>query len=673
MLQLHKTLRNHTILWCSLAHILLLPHASVGAFSGFGLRKSLATNAIPQGGTRSRLNCGSARAELYSVYNRILFDTGSPSSTSLSCPPLCLPRAAMTSSLVLVLVLLLARVANAANVTVNWDITYVQANPDGQYPRQVVGVNGKWPPPPIVANYSDTLIINVHNSLDVPTSLHSHGLFQNGTAYYDGPVGVTQCGIPPGANFTYQIPIQQWGTYWIHSHYRGQYVDGLRAPLILHAPKEHYTYDQEYTVVVSDWYHYQSEDRLKWYLGIYNPTGAEPTPDSALINHSQNETFQFAPGKTYRLRVINMSAFAMFLFSIDGHEMDIIEVDGVDVNRTTVTGFPITAAQRYSVLVTAKNTTDKNYLIHADMDTTMFDSVPPELNPNVTATIVYNDTASTADAYTAPFPDDFDDTTLVPVVAEASVPADVRHYLDVFFNVHEDGTNRAMFNNITYVMPKVPTLLSQLSLGELAKDPAVYGRQTQAIVLEHNKMVELVVTNYDENAHPFHLHGHQFQVLGRGNSTPYDPASAPLPEKANPVRRDTVQIPKGGYVVLRFRADNPGVWFFHCHIEWHLEAGLAMTFIEAPLEAQKRIRPPQQIYDQCHALGIQTSGNAAGKNGTDLEGAPYGPFPLPGRFTPKGIGALAATIISALIGLGVVIWYAQDDKKTIMRRNGGAE
>ncbi|KAJ3378560.1 ferroxidase fet3, partial [Lobulomyces angularis] len=93
-------------------------------------------------------------------------------------------------------------------VTYNWEITYVNVNPAGT-PRRAIGVNGVWPPPPLEANLNDTFIVNVKNSLDVPTALHSHGLFQNGTSFFDGATGVTQCPIPPGANFTYTIPIKQ--------------------------------------------------------------------------------------------------------------------------------------------------------------------------------------------------------------------------------------------------------------------------------------------------------------------------------------------------------------------------------------------------------------------------------------------------------------------------------
>jgi iron transport multicopper oxidase len=85
-------------------------------------------------------------------------------------------------------------------------------------------------------------------------------------------------GIPPGGNFTYAIPITQVGTYWIHSHYRGQYMDGLRAPLILNDITPPYQYDEDITIALNDWYHDQSEVGLATFMNVENPTGAEPVP-----------------------------------------------------------------------------------------------------------------------------------------------------------------------------------------------------------------------------------------------------------------------------------------------------------------------------------------------------------------------------------------------------------
>lgn len=100
-------------------------------------------------------------------------------------------------------------------------------------------------------------------------------------------------------------------------------------------------------------------------------------PKSGLIQIAQNGTWQsafsenttlaFEPGKTYRLRFVSMSALAMFSIHLDGHNMTVIEVDGTDIEPYPIDVVTVSAAQRVSVLVTALNTTDTNYLLHADM------------------------------------------------------------------------------------------------------------------------------------------------------------------------------------------------------------------------------------------------------------------------------------------------------------------
>lgn len=162
----------------------------------------------------------------------------------------------------------------------------------------------------------------------------------------------------------------------------GQYPDGLRSPFIIHNPNEPYEYDEDITISVSDWYHAEMPEGIKQFMTYKNPTGGEPVPQSALMNDQQNATIQFEPGKTYRLRFVNMAAFAMFHIWIEDHDMRVIEVDGVYTKEYTVPGIDITTAQRVSVLVTAKNSTDKNYAIVGAMDTDMFDTVPSNLNPS---------------------------------------------------------------------------------------------------------------------------------------------------------------------------------------------------------------------------------------------------------------------------------------------------
>lgn len=99
--------------------------------------------------------------------------------------------------------------ACAETVTFDWNITWVTANPDGQQERPVIGINGQWPIPALNLTKGDRVIANVHNQLgNQSTSIHWHGFFQHGTAEMDGPQGVTQCGIAPGATFTYNFTVR---------------------------------------------------------------------------------------------------------------------------------------------------------------------------------------------------------------------------------------------------------------------------------------------------------------------------------------------------------------------------------------------------------------------------------------------------------------------------------
>jgi iron transport multicopper oxidase len=104
----------------------------------------------------------------------------------------------------------LVPLTNAATVTYDFNITWVSANPDGLWTRPVQGINNQWPLPTIYANLGDQLIVNVHNQLgNESTSLHFHGLFQNGTTAMDGPVGANQCAIPSGASLAYNFTVSQ--------------------------------------------------------------------------------------------------------------------------------------------------------------------------------------------------------------------------------------------------------------------------------------------------------------------------------------------------------------------------------------------------------------------------------------------------------------------------------
>ncbi|KAH8656996.1 Cupredoxin [Tricladium varicosporioides] len=570
--------------------------------------------------------------------------------------------------------LLLALVCNsfteAATVTYNFNITWVRANPDGAFERPTIGINGKWPLPIMEATVGDRVIVNVDNQLgNQSTTLHFHGIFQNGTGTMDGPAGVTQCDVPSGSKMTYNFTVHQPGTYWYHSHNKGQYPDGLRAPFIIHDPNFPYKdkVDQEFVLSVSDWYHKEMRVLIPKFIYKGNPTGAEPVPQAALMNDTQNLTISVQPGKTYLFHMVNIGAFAGQYIWFEGHNMTIVEVDGVYTEQAEADMIYLSAAQRCSFLVTTKNETTANYAVVASMDTSLFDILPPTLNYNSTGWLVYD---KAKDLPTPAFKDElveFDDFTLVPYdKTPLFTEPDQVISLDVIMDNLGDGKPYAFFNNITYVFPKVPTLYTVMSAGNNAVNPLVYGEFTHSFVLAKHQVIEIVVNNLDSGKHPFHLHGHNFQTIVRSDEDAgvFDAKnSSQIQYPAIPMRRDTLVLHPNGHMVMRFKADNPGVWLFHCHIEWHMDQGLIVTMVEDPLEIQKVITIPDDHIAACKAGNKPYTGNAAANtlNYLDLSGENVAPKPLPAGFTARGIVALVFSCIAAILGMAVIVWYGMAD------------
>ncbi|KAJ6033085.1 uncharacterized protein N7446_008619 [Penicillium canescens] len=567
----------------------------------------------------------------------------------------------------------------AKTVTLDFNVTWVNANPDGLAERKVVGINGQWPLPVIEVDKGDQLIVNTYNGLgDRSTSIHWHGMFQNGTNNMDGASMVTQCPIPPGSSYTYNLTVNQNGTYWYHCHTDACYPDGYRQALIVHDNSSYFNdmYDEEFTITLSDWYHELVEDIMPSFINLANPTGAEPIPQAFLFNDTMNSSISVDPGKTYLFRLVNIGAFVAQYFYIEDHTFRIVEIDGVYTEPTEADMLYIAVAQRYSILVTTKNSTEKNYPIVTVVDSVLLDTITPDLKLNQTNWLEYNSAASHPQAVmTVDVASDlnpYDDFTLVPYDKKPLLPeADLTIDLTVIMANLGNGAGYAFFNNISYTKPKVPTLYSVLSSGNLSTNAEVYGEYTHPIVLGHNQVVDIVLNNGDTGSHPFHLHGHQFQVIERfpsygehfydyAESDPvtYDPSNhAAFPDY--PARRDTLVLPPQGYFVVRFVADNPGVWFFHCHIDWHLSQGLGMTLIEAPEQIQERMSIPEHQYEVCDAAGVKYEGNAAGntEDYLDLTGQNKQVPWLPAGFTAKGIVAMVFSCVSAFLGMAFISVY----------------
>ncbi|CAG8442639.1 2339_t:CDS:2 [Diversispora eburnea] len=492
-------------------------------------------------------------------------------------------------------------------------------SPDG-FERTVWTVNGQYPGPLIIANKGDSLVIKVINNLGEPATIHWHGIFQRKTNWYDGVPGQTQCPIPTGCEFTYTYALDQSGTYWYHSHFLAQYVDGIIGPLVVYDPEDPYysTCDDQYVVTVGDWYHDPTSVLLPLRMAP-GYMGLNPVPDSILISGAGQyncsspaagsncnskvtpATYDVVQGKKYRFRIINTSAYAFFFFSIDSHKLKVIEVDGIPVKDTDVSivnVLPIHCAQRYSVIVKCDQPI-ANYFIRA--------VIPDRCVPRPNNTINYNSSltnatgilhydSATSEPVSTPY--SYDLPPCEDLVADAIRPYDgskpPAHVTDEFlFNVtiapNANNVSTFRINNSsfepTFNNPSNLRILETGGFSDFEVSQNAYGYDYP------EGCVQIILLNSLRTEHPFHLHGHAFWLIASGPGI--DPKNLSTFNLENPIIRDTTTVPGRGHIVIRYIADNPGVWAFHCHIEWHVELGMVAQLIERPSDFSKETVPEE--------------------------------------------------------------------------------
>ena len=210
--------------------------------------------------------------------------------------------------------------------------------------------------------------------------------------------------------------LNQTGSYWYHSHAQGQYGDGLRGALIVEDSNPPFHWDVEHVLTLSDWYHDQMPNLIPKFLSNKeNPSGAEPIPYSALINDASTTSFDMCPGKTHYFHIVNMATFSQIFLNFEDHNMTIIEVDGVYTKPREVESLWVATAQRYGVLITAKDTTTRNYAFTASLDIDAFDHATHYLRNNATGQLTYDSKKPKASAHEVEEWRIIDDFTLVPL------------------------------------------------------------------------------------------------------------------------------------------------------------------------------------------------------------------------------------------------------------------
>ncbi|KAK7026410.1 laccase, multicopper oxidase, benzenediol:oxygen oxidorectuctase [Paramarasmius palmivorus] len=493
--------------------------------------------------------------------------------------------ARLQSLLSFVLLALSAGVHAAIGPEADLVISNGVVSPDG-FSRSAVLAGGTAMGPLIVGSKGESLKINVVNQLNdntmlQSTSIHWHGFFQTHTNWADGPAFVNQCPIPHGTSFLYDFPVrEQAGTFWYHSHLSTQYCDGLRGPIVIYDPddpyKDMYDVDDESTVItLADWYHEKAKTLL------------DPTPDSTLIN---------GLGR-YRMRLVNVACGPDYIFSIDNHEMTVIEADSINHEPVTVGGLRIFIGQRYSFILEA-NRPVGNYWIHAD-PSYGDNGFNGGINSAILRYVGAPETEPADDLVqsfvAAKKPDNMlNEADLHPLENPGTVGEPFPGGVDYAVNLHiSTSSDHFAINGIEYESPTLPVLLQIMSGAQQAGDLLPTGSVYELPV---NSSIEVSFTGGGVKGfeHPMHLHGHAFDVVRVAGSDTYN--------YANPVRRDVVSTGKGGdNVTFRFFTDNPGPWFLHCHIDWHLEVGLAVVFAEARDETSQWVEVPPAWDELCPA------------------------------------------------------------------------
>lgn len=493
----------------------------------------------------------------------------------------------------------------------DWTITKQACAPDGVNITCLM-VNGQFPGPAIEANWGDNIRVKLTNNLtDEGTGIHWHGILQKGSQPYDGVPGVSICPIAPGSSFEYNFPAELYGSSYWHSHYSSQFASGLTGPVVVYGPNAS-TYDIDLgPAQLSDWYHDYYEDLLARLSVPLSESPEYPYSKNILINGKNPfdcsqagdllcemapiSRFNLTSGKTHRLRLINTSAESLLKVSLDGHTLQVMANDFVEIEPYETNVVTLGVGQRTDVLIKGKtSSTQGAYWLRA---------VAPEgcaanNGQNVgKAAIYYEDADDSQLPFSSPW-DDYDNSNCFNDPLEKTRPimslnpGEPGECVDINMEGHSNGTHgKWWMNNVTATVNYDDPILLRAKMGytEFPINQNVY---------QYNSSVEsvrFIVKNNNGNSHPMHLHGHNIFVLAEGEGD-WD---GTIVNPANPQRRDVQLVRPNGYLVIQWFQDNPGAWPFHCHIAWHLSLGMIIEVLESPELIHTQVKIPSTVSETC--------------------------------------------------------------------------
>jgi len=503
-------------------------------------------------------------------------------------------------------------------------------------------VNGSLPGPTLRWKEGSLVRLRVTNRLQVPTSIHWHGIIL--PFDMDGVPGISFNGIAPGETFEYRFRVRQSGTYWYHAHSAYQEQTGLLGALIVEPQQARIAADRDYVVLLNDWtdddpariYAHLKKDSS--YYNTAQPTVADFMRDAQRIGLREalaqrrmgnsmrmnptdlsdvtartytylmnghapagNWTGLYRPGEKLRLRIINGSAMTLFDLRIPGLKMTVVSADGQDVEPVTVDEFRIAPAETYDVIVEpdgdrayslfaqsidrggyARGTLAPRPGMHADV---------PAMDPRPWLDMrdMMGGMSSQPRAHPA-----MPDMAAMPGMAmDESVPATgaaLKTAPGVDMRVPRPRTNLddpgpGLRNNgrrvLTYadlhtiggpVDPREPARDITLRLtGNMERYmwsfDGVKFSDAKPIAFHRGERLRIVLINDTMMHHPIHLHGMWSEVESADGRFQ--------------VRKHTVNVQPAQQISYAVSADNPGRWAYHCHMLFHMEAGMFREVVVA--------------------------------------------------------------------------------------------
>jgi L-ascorbate oxidase len=250
-----------------------------------------------------------------------------------------------------------------------WNVTYGTLSPLG-VPQQVILINDQFPGPNINSTSNNNIVINVFNNIDEPFLLTWSGIQQRKNSWQDGVLG-TNCPILPGTNFTYHFQVKdQIGSYIYYPttgmHRAAGGFGGLRINSRLLIPVPYADPEDDYTVVLNDWYtksHTALQKLLDSGRSLARPDGVLINGKNAMGDGKDEPLFTMKPEKTYKYRICNAGLKNTLNFRIQGHTMKLVEMEGSHVVQNVYESLDVHVGQCFSVLVTANQAPKDYYMV----------------------------------------------------------------------------------------------------------------------------------------------------------------------------------------------------------------------------------------------------------------------------------------------------------------------